>query len=285
MPNSPKVERKLAAIMFTDIVGYSKIMNNDENSALKIFDFHNEILEDVLFKFKGKLIKNLGDGTLIEFNSILDAAKCAISFQNRIIELNKIFDEIFSVRIGIHIGDIIKKNNDIFGDGINVASRIINFSVSNGICLSKEAAVTLKGYNEIITASIGLHELKNIAGKWDLHRVFLSKEDFKNWSESNYLESKLNKRKAKKFKNIINIIFFIMIGFLLTKFISNQYLSYLNEKQILQYNEKIYDIFDIAFDLDFYSQISNEQLMITIPLSYLYGSGSITINEDKKSFF
>tara|TARA_Y100001970_G_C14127593_1_gene799859 strand:- start:165 stop:1406 length:1242 start_codon:yes stop_codon:yes gene_type:complete len=278
MSNSPKVERKLAAIMFTDIVNYSKIMNKSEKNALEILDIHDELLNEAILQFDGNLIKKMGDGNLIEFKSTLDAVKCAINLQQKI-KNNK---NNFHIRIGIHIGDIIIKDNDIFGDGINVASRIINFADSGEICLSKEASITLKGQNEILTASIGTHELKNIAGKWDLHRVFINQEDFKKWSEKNYLDNKYNKGENKQLKKLIKICGYIVVFFICFNFFTNQYIKYANKKNISNLEVLVKDLHRYAFDeLDNDLIIKNNQLTIAINLHYLFSSGSTDLMKDE----
>jgi adenylate cyclase len=129
----PKTKRRLAAVMFTDIVDYSKLMNADESKAMELLNQHDKIAEDCFSDYNGKLIKKIGDADFIEFSSALDAVKCAINLQDRFKKRNQttenIFDEI-NIRIGIHVGDIIEKEDDIFGDGVNIASRIV--SIANG---------------------------------------------------------------------------------------------------------------------------------------------------------
>ena len=111
--------RKLAAVMFSDIVGYTSLMGRNEEKALKLLQANRQIHNTCIEKYNGKLIKELGDGMLARFDSAYDAVRCAISIQE---EARTDFKG--QLRIGLHIGDILVENNDIFGDGVNIASRI-----------------------------------------------------------------------------------------------------------------------------------------------------------------
>ena len=114
-----KEQRKLAAIMFTDIAGYSAMMSVDEMMAMNALEKNREIHRASIRKFKGKFIKEIGDGTLSIFQSSFDAVNCALDIQNAYCK-----EPSLKARIGIHIGDVILKEGDVFGDGANVASRI-----------------------------------------------------------------------------------------------------------------------------------------------------------------
>ena len=212
----PNTKRRLAAVMFTDIVDYSKLMNADESKAMELLNQHDKIAEDCFSDYNGKLIKKIGDADFIEFSSTLDAVKCAINLQDRFKKRNQtsenIFDEIH-IRIGIHVGDIIEKEDDIFGDGVNIASRIVSIANGGEICISKEANASIQGQKEILSASIGSHNLKNIVESWDLYRIFVDKEDYSSWAESNYSKQLSFRNKASKLKKYLSffIILFILI--------------------------------------------------------------------------
>ena len=103
-------DRRLAAIMFTDIVGYSKIMSSDEAKAVAILKEKNSILEPLISNHKGNLVKNMGDGSLSYFNSAIDAVRCAKELQESLQKKDKI-----KISVGIHLGDLVLENNDIFG--------------------------------------------------------------------------------------------------------------------------------------------------------------------------
>ena len=209
------IERKLTAIMFTDIVGYSRLMNSDESKAMKLLDEHDKIAENCFKDYNGRLIKKIGDADFVEFSSALDAVNCAINLQDVLRQRNfsceNTFDEIH-VRIGIHVGDIIEKGDDIFGDGVNIASRIVSVADGGEICISKEANASIQGQKEIISASIGSHNLKNIVESWDLYRIFVDKDDYTSWAEDNYSKQVSLKEKASALKRYIYafIVLFVL---------------------------------------------------------------------------
>ncbi|MCK4818305.1 adenylate/guanylate cyclase domain-containing protein, partial [bacterium] len=111
--------RKLAAIMFTDIVGYTALMSQDEQKALSVLQKNRDIQKPLVKKYNGEFLKEMGDGTLLCFQSALDAVNCAKELQIAVHG-----DPDLNLRIGIHLGDIVFKEGDIFGEGVNVASRI-----------------------------------------------------------------------------------------------------------------------------------------------------------------
>ena len=120
----PPQQRRLAAIMFSDICGYSRIMGADEEQALELVEKHNGIIQSGADQHGGTIIKKLGDGVLVEFSSAVNAVRCAIEVQRTIGERNASSTEKgrFQVRIGIHLGDVVVSEGDILGDGVNVAS-------------------------------------------------------------------------------------------------------------------------------------------------------------------
>jgi len=134
--------RKLAAIMFTDIVGYTAITQADETRAMKILQTHNELLRPIFRKDKGREIKTIGDAFLVEFESALDAVGCAIEIQtllHRYNEAPEITEENkIRIRVGVHLGDVIHQENDVFGDAVNIASRIQPLADPEGICVSEQ---------------------------------------------------------------------------------------------------------------------------------------------------
>ena len=125
--------RKLAAIMFTDIVSFSNMMSIDEDMAISTLDSKVGILKTHLASCDGKLIKLIGDGTLSSFESAVSAVECAVKI---IKQIDKQCE--YKIRIGIHLGEIIYKNNDVFGDGVNIASRLENLAEPGTILISKD---------------------------------------------------------------------------------------------------------------------------------------------------
>lgn len=171
MPSKDK--RKLAAIMFADVVGYSRMMASNEERTLELLKDFVNICSPIIAKHDGEIIKKVGDELFCEFSSAKQAVDSALAIQEAIQPYNDSRPKDFKlqVRIGIHLGDIVLRDGDVFGDGVNVASRIQPFANPGGICISsavKEAVSSHPNYNII---SEGQQELKNIIEKHTLYRV------------------------------------------------------------------------------------------------------------------
>ena len=140
MPDAPPEHRRLAAIMFTDMVDYSALAQRDETLALKLLEEHRQILRSLFSRFNGAEIKTIGDAFLVEFHSALEAAQCAIEIQRTLAKRNHdvAADRCIEVRIGIHIGDVVHRGGDVYGDGVNIASRIQAVAGAGGICVSMD---------------------------------------------------------------------------------------------------------------------------------------------------
>jgi len=149
--------RQLAAIMFTDIQGYTALMQRDEELAIKIRNRHREIFNSTTEKFHGKILQYFGDGTLSTFKSAIDAVKCAMEMQ---MAFQK--EPVIPVRIGIHQGDIVFTDDDIIGDGVNVASRIESLAVPGSVFISDKVYDEIKNQSSIETRSLKTFELKNV---------------------------------------------------------------------------------------------------------------------------
>ena len=125
MPDE-KTELKLAAILAADVVGYSRLMGDDEEGTLNALSSHlSELIEPLITEHNGRLVKTTGDGLLVEYSSVVDAVNCAVTFQKGMAKRNADVAEVRRIefRIGINLGDIIVRNDDVFGDGVNVAAR------------------------------------------------------------------------------------------------------------------------------------------------------------------
>jgi adenylate cyclase len=153
MPQS----RQLAAIMFTDIEGYTAIMQQNEQKAIMLKDRHRLILENEHRKFNGHIIQYYGDGTLSIFISAVQAVQCALSMQQFFCRLPPV-----PVRIGLHIGDIIINDGHVFGDGVNLASRIESLGVAGSVLISDKVNDELHNQPEFKTLSMGTYQFKNI---------------------------------------------------------------------------------------------------------------------------
>jgi len=139
------IDRKLAAIMFTDIVGFTKIMGDDETTALSILASQQSLINTLVKEHKGNIIKKTGDGFLIDFPSTVEAVECATQMQDSIKSYNMSDDNFeFHIRIGIHLGDIAIVGDGILGDGVNIASRIEPLASPDGICITDAVYQSVK---------------------------------------------------------------------------------------------------------------------------------------------
>ena len=150
--------------MFTDVVGFSSLTQRDEVLAMILLEEHRNIVRRFVPKHNGKEIKTTGDGFLVEFASALEAVRCAYGIQQALHELNseRPREKQISLRIGIHLGDIIQSNGDVFGDSVNVASRIEPLATAGGICVSEQIYDQVRNKLEFPLESLGKRELKNI---------------------------------------------------------------------------------------------------------------------------
>ena len=168
-------QRKLAAIMFTDMVGYSALAQRDDKLALELLEEHRELLREIFPRFNGTEIKTIGDAFLIEFNSALEAAQCAIEIQRTLAKRNHDVssDRRIELKIGIHIGDVVHRGGDVYGDGVNIASRIEPLAGAGGICVSMDVERQIRNALEARFEKLAPTELKNISVAMDLFRIVL----------------------------------------------------------------------------------------------------------------
>ena len=182
MSNSPNVERKLAAIMFTDIVGYTELSSNDEEKAYNLIKKKRELLQPLIENHSGKLIKEIGDGTLTRYFNTNDAIDCANNFQSQT-------DEELKVRAGIHSGEVIIDNEDVFGDVVNIASRLESIAQPKSVLVSKETIDKLENKEGLEFVSLGLQSLKGVGR---LIEVYALKSDNLHTPDPNdYKENKI----------------------------------------------------------------------------------------------
>lgn len=173
-------QRRLAAIAFTDIVGFTEMTQRDESLALQWLRRQAEIVEPVLASHNGKLVKSLGDGYLVEFASALDAVSCAAEVQRAIqTQQEQETDPAmrFSVRIGLHLGDVEHVNGDILGDGVNIASRIYKFADPGGVCVSEDIYHQVSSHQGFAFRPLGTPPLKNIGRSIDLYRLVIDQAE------------------------------------------------------------------------------------------------------------
>ncbi|MFI5362139.1 MAG: tetratricopeptide repeat protein [Elusimicrobiota bacterium] len=170
MSESP---RRLLAIMFSDIVGYSRMMGSDEKLALALVEEHNGLLAPLIRAHKGQVLKFIGDAILSSFESASDAVRCALAVQKALAERNGAVgpERRILVRIGIHVGEIAEKDGEIFGDGVNIAARVEPLAEAGGICVTQTVHQVVRAQNDIRMAALGPRKLKNISEPMELYRI------------------------------------------------------------------------------------------------------------------
>lgn len=162
--NQADSPRELAVIMFTDIVGFSRKMEVDEDKALNLLEEYNKATRMVLQKHRGTEVKTIGDAFLVMFRSAVDAVNCAIEMQQSFRECGRRLAESddFNVRIGIHLGDVVLQHGDVFGSGVNIASRVEELAEPGGICITEDLYDVAKKQMSIEVVPLENIVLKNI---------------------------------------------------------------------------------------------------------------------------
>ncbi|GAB5530464.1 MAG: hypothetical protein Roseis3KO_22410 [Roseivirga sp.] len=159
-------KRQLVAIMFTDIKGYTSLMQTDEKKGIAYRDRHRDVFDSMTKKYNGRILQYFGDGTLSTFPSAIDAVQCGIEMQLAFREEPRI-----PIRIGVHSGDIIVSNEEIIGDSVNVAARIESLAEAGSVYISDKVYDEVKNQDDLLTASLGVHKLKNITSPIEVYAV------------------------------------------------------------------------------------------------------------------
>ena len=213
----PETTRKLAAIVFTDIVGFTKLAAENEPMALELLEKQRELLKSIVYEYKGEWLKEMGDGLLLSFGTNHDAVDCAIAIQNAVKNVDNLI-----LRIGIHQGEVVLQGRDVVGDDVNIASRIEPFAAPGGIAISGRVNAALERDPEFETVYLGKPSLKGVSQEvkafcivsHDLPQTDLSK-----------VTAKLKPEDIRKFKwnvfsitgavlTVIGILFWLNISFL-----------------------------------------------------------------------
>ena len=159
--------RKIAAILVSDVVGYSRLAGADEDRTLsRLRGLRSDLIDPAIAAHHGRIVKRTGDGSIVEFRSVVDAVRCAIEVQNAMVERNAGVSEDRRIlfRIGIHLGDIVEESDgDLMGDGVNIAARLEGIAEPGAICLSEQAYWQVKGRLDLAVTDLGPTQLKNIA--------------------------------------------------------------------------------------------------------------------------
>ncbi|HEV8677791.1 MAG TPA: adenylate/guanylate cyclase domain-containing protein [Stellaceae bacterium] len=173
-----RMERRLAAILAADVAGYSRLVGLDEEGTLAALrGLRRELIDPAIAGHRGRIVKTTGDGLLAEFASVVDALRCAAAMQAEIAERTAgvAVDRRLQLRIGIHQGDIVAEDGDIFGDGVNVAARLEALAEPGGICVSARVQEDALGRLDLAFEDLGEQALKNIARPVRAYRVALTR--------------------------------------------------------------------------------------------------------------
>ena len=159
--------RKLAAILVSDVAGYSRLAGADEDRTLaRLRTLRSDLIDPIISVHHGRVVKRTGDGSIIEFRSVVDAVRCAVEVQTAMIERNADVppEKRIEFRIGVHLGDVVEESDgDLMGDGVNIAARLEGIAKPGAICLSEDAYRQVKGRLDLAVSDLGPTELKNIA--------------------------------------------------------------------------------------------------------------------------
>jgi adenylate cyclase len=162
----PRLERRLAAILAADVVGYARLTNADEEGThFRLLACRREVIAPKIRHYRGRVVKNTGDGVLVEFGSVVNAVRCALDVQMLLGARNSALPQNRRIefRIGVNVGDVIVAPDDIYGHGVNVAARLESLAPPGGICISAEAWRQVRGAVAAEFADLGEQPLKNIA--------------------------------------------------------------------------------------------------------------------------
>jgi adenylate cyclase len=173
-----RVQRRLAAILAADVVGYSRLIGDDEEGTIARLKAHRrEFLDGKIAGHSGRVVKTTGDGLLVEFASVVDAVRCAIAVQQGMAARNAAVpqDKRIEFRIGIHLGDVVIEDGDIFGDGVNIAARLEGIADPGAICISDDAHRQVRGKLDAAFDDMGDQQLKNIASPVRVYAIRLDR--------------------------------------------------------------------------------------------------------------
>jgi class 3 adenylate cyclase/TolB-like protein len=174
MAQESTIERRLAAIVATDIVGYSRLIEADEEGTLaRVTELRRDVIDPALARHRGRIVKTSGDGLLIEFASVVEAVRCAAEIRDEVAQRcsQQNSERRIQLRIGVNLGDVVVESGDIFGDGVNIAARLEAIAEPNSIYISQAARDQLDGKLQILLEDLGERHLKNIARPVRVYRV------------------------------------------------------------------------------------------------------------------
>ncbi|MCI4331979.1 MAG: tetratricopeptide repeat protein [Thermoplasmata archaeon] len=172
-------DRRLAAIMFTDMVGFTKVAQRDEREALRLLEEHRSLLRPLFAARGGREVKTIGDGFMVEFASAVESVRCAVELQSAVADRNTSRGpkDRFQVRVGIHVGDVVREGGDLVGDGVNIASRVEPLAPAGGICLTGAVWEQVRHKVGVQVEKLRAVSLKNVSSPVDVYRVVRARPD------------------------------------------------------------------------------------------------------------
>lgn len=181
-------KRRLAAIMFTDMVGYTTLGQTNESLSLALLDDQKQLIRPILNKHHGREVKTIGDGFLVEFSSALDAVKCSYDIQRTTREFNvsRSNEQKLHLRIGVHLGDVVESQGDISGDAVNIASRIEPLAEDGGVCLTRQVYDHIQNKFELPLKSLGPKSLKNVSSSMEVYKMVMPWDDERTGSQTEH---------------------------------------------------------------------------------------------------
>jgi hypothetical protein len=206
--------RQLAAIMFTDIVGYTALMGEDEEKAFEVLNKNKSIQKPIIEDYRGTLIKELGDGILASFTTVSDSVQAAIKIQETCNQINE-----FQLRIGIHHGEIVFQENDVFGDAVNIASRVQAIAPVGGIWISESVHQNVVNKKNISTRYVKTEKLKNVKEMLRIYEVVM-RSDHIFQPKTNHIKNITEKVRKTSFRPLSFLLIAVLIIFGLLFFIS-----------------------------------------------------------------
>jgi TolB-like protein/class 3 adenylate cyclase/lipoprotein NlpI len=209
-------QRKLAAIMFTDMVGYSALAQENESLSIELLEVHRQLLRPIFARHNGKEIETIGDAFFVEFGSALGAVNCAIQIQKTMFERNQKVESKrkIELRIGLHVGDVIHIGKHVHGDGVNIAARLEPLSTIGGICISEDVARQIHNKIDLPLIKQGVKNLKNIKAPVEVYAIALP------WRKNQHQSTKSISLKSSTKRNIISFVL-VIIAVVAVMFIKN----------------------------------------------------------------
>ena len=168
-------QRRLSAIMFTDIVSFTSLGQKNEERALRLLEEFRRLVRPVFLQFGGNVVKTMGDGFLVEFASAVEAVRCAVAVQQNLHDRSATVapEDAVQIRVGLHVGDVVHSDDDVFGDAVNVASRIEPLAEPGGVCLTERVFQDVHNKVDCLMVSLGKQNLRNVEAPMEVFRLLL----------------------------------------------------------------------------------------------------------------